>query len=102
MEKAAIAYVSLSDEQINLLKPIFDMCYSAACINRSFFVLVREKAFTETQFRTHILRVLKRLNINAPRNKRNWLQTLSEREARDIISAPVEADSRIIVLARRH
>ena len=92
MEKACLAYVSLSDEQIRAMRPYADMRYSEACINRNYSVIVREKASKEGQFRTRILRMLRKLNINAPRLKRNWCQTLNGTKALEIITREPTGD----------
>ena len=44
MEKACIAYVPLTDEQVNLLRPYADMNYSDSLISKHFSVIVRERA----------------------------------------------------------
>ena len=103
MEKACIAYVSLDDEQIAQLRPFAEMYYSAAILQRNYTVIVREKALTENQFRSHILRMLRKHKIATPRLKRNWLQTIPETEARDLITKlqrEPSDDSRIFVLSR--
>ena len=101
MEKACIAYVPLTDEQVNLLRPHADMNYSDSLIDKRFSVIVRERAATEAQFRRHILQMLRRLNI-APKLSKRWFQTLPESEARKVIkTSPTEQDARLIILPRK-
>ena len=100
MEKACIAYVPLTDEQVNLLRPYADMNYSDSLINKHFSVIVRERAATEQQFRRHVLQMLKRLNI-APKLSKHWLQTLPEGQARNVIkTSSTEPDARFILLRK--
>ena len=100
MEKACIAYVPLTDEQVNLLRPYADMNYSDSLINKHFSVILRERAATEQQFRRHVLQMLKRLNI-APKLSKHWLQTLPESEARKVIQkSSTEPDARLILLRK--
>ena len=100
MEKACIAYVPLTDEQVNLLRPYADMNYSDSLINKHFSVIVRERAATEQQFRRHVLQMLKRLNI-APKFSKHWCQTLPEGQARNVIKASsTEPDARLILLRK--
>ena len=100
MEKACIAYVPLTDEQVNLLRPYADMNYSDSLINKHFSVIVRERAATEQQFRRHVLQMLKRLNI-APKLSKHWLQTLPESEARKVIQkSSTKPDARLILLRK--
>ena len=99
MEKACVCHVTLTDEEIRTLWPFVDEKYSANLFDKQFFVIVREKAFTEAQWRKHILNALKRFKINPPKNK-HWLQTVPEQEARELINNPT-TDSRAIVLRTR-
>ena len=100
MEKACIAYVPLTDEQVNLLRPYADMNYSDSLINKRFSVIVRERAATEQQFRRHVLQMLKRLNI-APKLSKRWLQTLLESQTRKVIkTSSTEPDARLILLRK--
>ena len=103
MEKGCIAYLTLTDEQISALRPFVEMQYSAATLQRNYYVLVREKAFTDAQFRTHVLRVLSKHKITAPRLKRNWLHAIPESHARELIAQIQKEppdDSRVFVLSR--
>ena len=99
MEKACIAHVTLTDEEIRTLTPFVLENYSAHLLTKQFSVIVRERAFTEAQWRKHILNALKRFKINPPKNK-HWLQTVPEQEARELINNPT-TDSRVIVLRTR-
>ena len=100
MEKACIAYVPLSDEQVNLLRPYAEMNYSESLISKHYSVIVRERAATEQQFRRHIVQTLKRFNIT-PKLNRHWLQTLPESEARKLIKqSSTEPDARLILLRK--
>ena len=100
MEKACIAYVPLSDEQVNLLRPYAEMNYSESLISKHYSVIVRERAATEQQFRRHITQTLKRFNITLKLN-RHWLQTLPESEARKLIKqSSTEPDARLILLRK--
>ena len=99
MEKAAIAHVPLTEEQVNLLRPYADMNYSDSLIDKHFSVIVRGRAATEAQFRRRILQMLRRL---APKLSKRWLQTLPESEARKVIkTSPTEPDARLIILPRK-
>ena len=101
MEKACIVYVPLTDEQISLLRPHADMNYSESLINKHFSVIVRERAFTEAQFRRHVLQMLKRFGIS-PKLSKHWLQTLPESEARSVINTSSrEPDAHLIILPRK-
>ena len=100
MEKACVCHVTLSDEEIRTLTPFVLENYSAHLLSKQYSVIVREKAFTEAQWRKHILNALKRFKINPPKNK-HWLQTIPEQEAREFISNPARSDSRLIVLPRK-
>ena len=100
MEKACIAYVPLSVEQVNLLRPYADMNYSDSLISKRYSVIVRERAATEQQFRRHIIQTLKRFNI-IPKLSKHWLQTLPESEARKVIQkSSTEPDARLILLRK--
>ena len=100
MEKACVCHVTLSDEEIRTLTPFVLENYSAHLLSKQYSVIVREKAFTEAQWRKHILNALKRFKINPPKNK-HWLQTIPEQEAREFISNPARSDSRLIVLPHK-
>ena len=100
MEKACIAYVPLSDEQVDLLRPYAEMNYSESLISKHYSVIVRERAATEQQFRRHITQTLKRFNITLKLN-RHWLQTLPESEARKLIKqSSTDPDARLILLRK--
>ena len=100
MENACVCHVTLSDEEIRTLTPFVLENYSAHLLSKQFSVIVREKAFTEAQWRKHILNALKRFKISPPKNK-HWLQTIPEQEAREFISNPARSDSRLIVLPHK-
>ena len=100
MEKACVCHVTLSDEEIRTLTPFVLDNYSAHLLSKQYSVIVREKAFTEAQWRKHVLNALKRFKINPPKNK-HWLQTIPEQEAREFISNPARSDSRLIVLPHK-
>ena len=100
MEKACVCHVTLSDEEIRTLTPSVLENYSAHLLSKQYSVIVREKAFTEAQWRKHILNALKRFKINPPKNK-HWLQTIPEQEAREFISNLARSDSRLIVLPHK-
>ena len=100
MEKACIAYVPLSVEQVNLLRPYADMNYNDSLISKHYSVIVRERAATEQQFRRHIIQTLKRFNIT-PKLSKHWLQTMPESEARKVIqNSSTEPDARLILLRK--
>ena len=100
MEKACLCRVTLTDEEIRTLQPYADENYSANVLNKQFSIIVRERSYTETQWRKHVVSLLKRLKIDPPKS-RGWCQTIPEKEARQIISDPTRSDSRIIVLPRK-
>ena len=100
MEQACVCHVTLSDEEIRTLTPFVLENYSAHLLSKQYSVIVREKAFTEAQWRKHVLNALKRFKINPPKNK-HWLQTIGEQEAREFVSNPARSDCRLIVLPHK-
>ena len=101
-EKACVLQVSMSKGAQDAFRQYGHAHYSAVKVTPLYAVVVREKAFTETQHRAHINRVFKHLNIR-PTRRRRWLQVIAEKEALGVIN-PVsndenDRDTKIIVLA---